>query len=148
MINKLAFSKKVVLQPLLSNLKSINQNDTLFQINKLDMALEENFNKRQKLMELYAKEYLESAIYTAQNTELLAEAQKLNEDKEKLYASVNEECGYLDALNKLIKYINSIERLKEFDADAFEEHVDHIIVFRRYEIGLALKCGLLLRERL
>ena len=49
-------------------------------------------------------------------------------------------------MNKLIKYINSIERLKEFDADAFEEHVDHIIVFRRYEIGLALKCGLLLRK--
>lgn len=148
MINKLAFSKKVVLQPLLSNLKSVNQNDTLFQINKLDMALEENLNKRQKLMELYAKEYLDSAIYTAQNTELLAEAQRINEDKEKLYTSVNEDCGYLDALNKLIKYINSIERLKEFDADAFEEHVDHIIVFRRYEIGLALKCGLLLRERL
>ena len=68
MINKLAFSKKVVLQPLLSNLKSINQNDTLFQINKLDMALEENFNKRQKLMELYAKEYL-SLQYTPHKTQ-------------------------------------------------------------------------------
>jgi len=65
-----------------------------------------------------------------------------------LYASVNDEYEHVEALIKLIKYINSTDTLTEFDIDAFEEHVDHIIVFKRYEIGLALKCGLTLRERL
>lgn len=148
MVNKLAFTKKVLLQPLLVSLKTVNQEEAISHINKLEEALEENFNKRQNLMNLFVKEYLEPAVYTAQNAELLAEATKLSEKKEVLYASVNDEYEHVEALNKLIRYINSTGTLTEFDADAFEEHVDHIIVFKRYEIGLALKCGLTLRERL
>ena len=47
---------------------------------------------------------------------------------------------------QFLDYVSEI--FTEFDADAFEEHVDYIIVFKRYEIGFVLKCGLTLRERL
>lgn len=100
------------------------------------------------LLDLFVKEYLEPAVYTAQHAGLIAEAKNLSDEKETLYASVNHEHEHIEALNKLIKYINSVGTLTEFDAGAFEEHVDHIIVFKRYEIGLALKCGTTLRERL
>ena len=148
MINKLVFSKKVLLQPLLANLKDLNQGEALARLDKLDVALEENLNKRQKITELFAKEYLETAVFNEQNSGLLAEAKQINDEKETLYASLAHEHEHLEALNKLIKYINSVGTLREFDEAAFEEHVKYIIVFKRFEIGFVLKCGLTLRERL
>lgn len=148
MINKLTFSKKVLLQPLLASLKDINQGEVLARINKLDTALEDNLSKRQKIMELFAKEYLEPAVFNDQNSGLLAEAKQISDEKEVLYASLAHEHEHLEALTKLIKYINSVGTLKEFDEAAFEEYVEYIIVFKRFEIGFVLKCGLTLRERL
>ena len=148
MINKLVFSKKVLLQPLLASLKDLNQGEALARINKLDTALEDNLNKRQKLTELFAKEYLETSVFNEQNSGLLAEAKQIGDEKEALYTSLSHEHEHLEALNKLIKYINSVGTRKEFDEAAFEEHVEYIIVFKRYEIGFVLKCGLTLRERL
>ncbi len=148
MINKLVFSKKVLLQPLLANLKDLNQGEALARLDKLDVALEENLNKRQKITELFAKEYLETTVFNEQNAGLLAEAKQIGDEKEALYDSLSHEHEHLEALNKLIKYINSLGTLKEFDEAVFEEHVEYIIVFKRYEIGFVLKCGLTLRERL
>lgn len=148
MINKLVFSKKVLLQPLQASLKDLNQGEALARLDKLDVALEDNLNKRQKITELFAKEYLETAVFTEQNSGLLAEAKQISDEKEALYASLAHEHEHLESLNKLIKYINSVGTLKEFDEAAFEEHVGYIIVFKRYEIGFVLKCGLTLRERL
>ena len=85
MINKLAFTKKVLLQPLLASLKAINQEAAIARINKLEAALEANFNKRQQLMNLFAKEYLEPAVFNDQNSGLLAEAKNLSDEKEALY---------------------------------------------------------------
>ena len=148
MINKLAFSKKVLLQPLLASLKDLNQGEALARLDKLDVALEDNLNKRQKITELFAKEYLETVVFNEQNSGLLAEAKQISDEKETLYASLAHEHEHLEALNKLIKYINSVGTLREFDEAAFEEHVKYIIVFKRFEIGFVLKCGLTLRERM
>ena len=148
MINKLVFSKKVLLQPLLASLKDLNQGEALARLDKLDVALEDNLNKRQKITELFAKEYLETAVFNEQNSGLLAEAKQISDEKESLYTSLSHENEHLEALNKLIKYINSVGTLKEFDEAAFEEHVKYIIVFKRFEIGFVLMCGLTLRERL
>lgn len=148
MINKLAFSRKVLLQPLLASLKDLNQGEALARINKLDEALEDNLNKRQKITELFAKEYLEPAVFNEQSSGLLAEAKQIGGEKEALYTSLAHEHEHLEALNKLIKCINGIGMLKEFDEAAFEEHIEYIVVFKRFEIGFVLKCGLTLKERL
>lgn len=148
MVNKLIFSKKVLLQPFLNSLKSIDQANALTRINELETALEQNFDRRQVLTNLLSKQYIEPALYAKQNSELLAEAVELRNEKEALYRSVNGELENAEAVSRLLKYINNRTGLAEFDADAFEEHVDHIIVYNRNEIGFALKCGLALKERL
>jgi site-specific DNA recombinase len=38
--------------------------------------------------------------------------------------------------------------IDKYNAEVFEAHIDHIIVYKRSEIGFALKCGLTLKERL
>ena len=65
-----------------------------------------------------------------------------------LYRTVNSELENVEDVNRLLKYINNSTNFAEFDAEAFEAHVDHIVVYNRNEIGFALKCGLILKERL
>ena len=148
MVNKLVFSKKVLLQPFLNSLKSINQANALVRINELETDLEQNFDRRQVLTNLLSKRYIEPALYAKQNSELLVEAEELRNKKEALYRSVNGELENVKALSGLLKYVNNSTGLVEFDADTFDAHVDHIIVYSRIEIGFALKCGLTLKERL
>ena len=65
-----------------------------------------------------------------------------------MYRSVNGELENAEAVNGLLKHINDSKGFTEFDAEAFEVHVDHIIVYSRSEIGFMLKCVLNLKERL
>ena len=148
MMNKLIFSKKVLLQPLLNSLKGIDQVNALSRIHELETALENNFDRRQVLTTLISKEYIEPALYAKQNSALLAKAEDLRNEKEALYRLVNGEFENAEAVNRLLKYINKSTRFEEFDAEGFEVHVDHIVVYNRCEIGFALKCGLTLKERL
>lgn len=148
MMNKLIFSKKVLLQPFLDSLKNLSQADSLARINELEKALEKNFERRLIITNLLSKEYIEPAIYAKQNSELLASAEELKNEKETLYRSVNSEFENAEAASKLLRYVNNSASLKKFDAEAFETHVNHIIVYSRSEIGFVLKCGLNLKERL
>lgn len=148
MMNKLVFSKKVVLRPLLNSLKNIDQADVLTRINELEAALEKNYDRRQTLTNLLSKQYIEPALYAKQNNELLAKAEELRNEKAALYRSVNGELENAEAVSRLLKCVNCIDGFTEFDAVAFEAHVNHIIVYSINEIGFALKCGLTLKERL
>lgn len=147
-MNKLIFSKKVLLQPFLNSLKNLSQANSLTRINELEKALEQNFDRRLVLTNLLSKEYIEPAIYAKQNSELLADAEELKNEKDALYRSVNSEFENAEAVSKLLRYVNNSASLKKFDAEAFETHVNHIIVYNRSEIGFVLKCGLNLKERL
>ena len=53
-----------------------------------------------------------------------------------------------EALAELLKYTGLGITLTGFDEALFTEHVDHIIVFERTEIGFAMKCGPVFRERI
>lgn len=72
----------------------------------------------------------------------------MRNEKENLYRSVNGEFENVEAVSRLLKYVNDSTGFTEFDAEAFKAHVDHINVYSRNEIGFALKCGLTLNERL
>lgn len=148
MTNKLVFSKKVVLLPLLNGLKNIDQTEVLAKINELEAVLEKKYDRRQMITNLLSKQYIEPTLYIEQNRELLAEAEKLRNEKEALYRSLDGEFENSKAVSRLLKYVNTIDRFAEFEPLAFEAHVDHIIVYSRNEIGFALKCGLNFKVRI
>ncbi len=148
MMNKLIFSKKVLLQPLLNSLRSIDQESTLSRLNDIEEALEQNFDRRQALTSLLSKSYIEPALYVQQNSEALAEAERLRKEKDILYRSINGELESAEEVGKLLNYVNRQTRIIEFEAEVFEAYVNRIIVYNRKEIGFELKCGLTLKERL
>ena len=52
------------------------------------------------------------------------------------------------SLKELLHYTAKGQMLSEFDEELFIKFVDHIIVYERTEIGFAMKCGPVFRERI
>lgn len=146
MMNKLSFGWKAVLKPLLDSLQQAKRTDGIGRINELESRLEKNLERRQVLIGLAAKGYLEPAVFNQENHELLAEAEEITEEKDRLSYAVNGELTKTEEVKKLIKYAGTAEMLTEFDGGLLEEYVEKIYVFSRTEIGFHMKCGLLLRE--
>lgn len=147
MMNKLIYGKKLILKPLLEALRGVSKTDNFLQIQALESKLEKINERRETLTHLMAKGYLESALFNQENNQLIQEEQELRLTKENLSQDVNGELTKIDEVSNLVKYVQKAEILTEFNAELFEEVVDHISVISREEIILELKCGLSLKER-
>ena len=51
-------------------------------------------------------------------------------------------------LKQLIKYASKKDHIERLDEDIFEQFVKRVIAFSPTEIGIELKCGITLRERM
>jgi site-specific DNA recombinase len=148
MINKLIFGHELILKPLLINLRSINYDDSLINIQELDKKLEENTKQQNVLVSLMTKGYLEPAVYNKSNNELLQEAEQLLHQIEALKKFLNNDTQHLSEVSELLQFTTKAKFLNSFAKDIFNRFVDRIIVYSRTEIGFELKCGITLKERL
>lgn len=146
MMNKLVFGRKVVLKTLLDALREMSRADGLWRINELESRLEKNLERRQVLMGLMTKGYLEPALFNQENNELLAEAEQMNIEKETLSFTINGELTRTEEVSRLLRFANKEVMLRAFDRDLFEEYVEQIMVCSRTEIAFHMKCGLILKE--
>jgi len=146
MMNKMVFGRKVVLKPLLDALRETSRTDGLWRINELESRLEKNLERRQVLMGLMTKGYLEPALFNQENNELLAEVEQMNIEKENLSFTINGELTRTEEVSRLLRFANKEEMLTVFDGDLFEDYVEQIVVCSRDEIAFHMKCGLILKE--
>ena len=146
MMNKLVFGRKQVLKPLLDALRETSRTDGLGRINELELRLEKNLERRQVLMGLMTKGYLEPALFNQENNELLTEAAQMNAEKENLSHAINGELTRTEEVSSLLRFANKEGMLTAFDGDLFEEYVEQIVVCSRTEIAFHMKCGLILKE--
>ena len=148
MMNKLIFAHKLVLKPLIESLRGINKADSILLINELEEKMEQNIKRRQTLVTLMTKGYLEPAVFNEENNELLREFDELQKEKDNLSYEINGELTKTEEVGKLYKFAQKAEILTSFDADVFKKYVDHIAVHTRTEVSFKLKCGLSLTERM
>ena len=99
-------------------------------------------------MQFFAKGLLDPAVYTEENAALNEEDVRLKAEKESLTTQVSGSHDQQEALLKLLKYTARGLTITEFDPELFTEHVDHIVIYERTEIGFAMKCGPIFRERI
>ena len=71
MMNKLIFGHQIVLRPLLMSLRGIDSNNSMETIQEIDKKLSDIEEQRKVLMGLQTRGYLEPAIFTRGNNELL-----------------------------------------------------------------------------
>lgn len=87
-------------------------------------------------------------MYAEESDTLVEEAQRLTNEQNLLTAQVSGSHERQETLEQLLKYTAKGRTLTEFDDALFTEQVDHIVVYKRTEIGFAMKCGDVFRERI
>lgn len=148
MINKLIFGRELMLKPLLEGLRIMSKSDNIHKLEALEKQIGDNASQEELLVKLMAKGYLEPALYNKEKNELVTEREKLTVEKDAIINDLNSELSKGQEVSNLIKFVNKLEPLSEFDDEAFDSHVEKIIVFSRQEIGFILKSGIALRERM
>lgn len=148
MMNKLTFARGKVLVPYSEMLKRGNDAGTLERLDEIDTLLEKNMDRRQQIMQFFTKGLLDPAIYAEENDALSEEERRLTAEKELLSGQMSGSHDQQEALTNLLRYTAKGRIITEFDDELFTEHVDHVIVYKRTEIGFAMKCGPIFRERI
>ena len=148
LMNKLTFARGKVLVPYLEMLKGSNDAATLERLDEIETLLEKNMERRQQIMQFFTKGLLDPAVYAEESDALGDEERRLSAEKDLLSGQMSGSYDQQEALTKLLKYTAKGKKLRTFDDDLFTEHVDHIVVFDRTEIGFAMKCGPTFRERI
>ena len=148
MMNKLIFGHQIVLRPLLMSLRGIDSNNSMELLQEIDKKLADIEEQRKVLMGLQTRGYLEPAVYTRGNNDLLQEAGQLQRRKESLISFISNDSRHLSEVSALLQFATKATMQSCFDGELFSRFVDHIIVYSRKEIGFVLKCGITLKERL
>lgn len=148
MMNKLTFGRSKVLVPLSEMFKTCRSTEVLSRINELDAQIEKNMERRQQILQFFTKGLLDPAVYTEENEALNEEDARLKTEKESLTTQVSGSHDQQESLSKLLKYTARGLMITEFDPELFTEHVDHIVIVSRTEIGFVVKCGPIFRERI
>lgn len=148
MMNKLVYSHRTILRPLLDALRSANDTGAYHKVAELESRMEEAIERSQVLTGLMTKGYLEPALFNKEKNALEAELENLQRQKDSLSRVLNGNLAKTEEVSRLLKFAAKAEMASDFDGDLFEEYVDRVVVYSRTEIGFELKCGLTLKERL
>ena len=148
MMNKLIFAKKEVLDPLLEGIRSESHKCNMHRINKIDEKLQRNADRRQTLVMLMTRGYLDPALFTSESNEISSETDALMAEKELLINTAVGSAEMTDALGELIRFVGHAELSPAFDGDLVERFLDKVTVSKRNEVIFHLKCGLDLTERI
>ena len=148
MLNKLIFARDKVLLPYANSLENALRTEYLEELNAIEEALEQNQEKRQQVTQLFTKGYLDPAIYAQQNDALIKQGEQLTAQQKAITARVSGGDKQKKALEDILHFTAKAEMQTEFDEALFTRFVHNVIVYSRTEIGFAMKCGPVFRERI
>ena len=148
MMNKLTFGRDKVLRPYSAGLEDIEKAEFLEELNALEDGMEENLQKRQQIKTLFSKGFIDPAVFAQENDSLVKDYEEMNTERNAIIRQISGGDEKKESLKELLHYTAKGQMLSEFDEELFIKFVDHIIVYERTEIGFAMKCGPVFRERI
>ena len=148
LINKLTYGRGKVLVPYSEMIKGGSDAVTLERLDEIDTLLEKNMERRQQILQFFSKGLLDPAVYAEENDALAEEERRLTSEKDVLSGQMCGTYEQQEALTHLLRYTAKGKMITAFDGELFTEHGDHVVIFGRTEIGFAMKCGPVFRERI
>jgi DNA invertase Pin-like site-specific DNA recombinase len=148
MMNKLVYSRKFLLQPLLEDLKeeaNINSDGQLISLTK---QIKTNDHKAETLTELMHAGLLDKAIYVNQTAKLEQDTYRCREEIKQLNGKNTDSANNFEDVRALLRWCQQGQMLTEFDGTLFQEFVRQVVVNSSNEATFNLKCGLSLPEKL
>ena len=148
MMNKLIAGRNQVLKPLQDAFKNVDNSANEAAIQKIDKLIEESTEQRLKIKNLFAKSYLEPAIYWKEDNDLQAKITELSEERA-LLSQINDGTGKkMKSLKELLHFTDGHEPITEFDGELVERFMESAKITSRSSVTFILRCGLELKERL
>jgi hypothetical protein len=146
MLNKLIFSRMILLRPYYNALRVAGSDENLQRIMSLKERIQKNTDRKCELKKLRVKGIIDAVMYTQE----LNRIGKQNEESRREIQSLgNIESGLmLRETEKLVHFIDTADMQDTYNEELFLSFVDSIIVYSRDCIGFKLKCGLTLKEAL
>lgn len=147
MMNKLAYSRKIILGPLYDAVNKIDEGCDLVRIDTIDNRMEQLNEERNTLIGLMTKGFLEPALFNKERNALDNEIKNLTAEKTNLVISFTSGKSQADEVKDLLDYVSKDKFDGIYTDEAFEKFVESIIVNSRYELTFKMKCGLSIDER-
>ena len=148
MLNKLIFSRKMLLRPLYESIRSESTDESVQRMQELQKMLEKNTEKKHTLRQLRAQEIIDNVMYNQELNLLRKAADEYRNELAVLSCYTSAEAHEVTELEKLLRLAESEPVIESFDDELFSSFVDHIVVYGREYIEFKLKCGLTLKERI
>ncbi len=146
MMNKLIAGKNTMLKPFVDTLRGGNNKDRLRHILELDKKIEKLNEQAQVLTKLLSSGYIELDVFYAENNNISLELDELEKEKARLSSIISGDLNHLNEAQKLLRFINKSDCIKDFIDDTFSEFVEKITIEDRLKFTFHLKCGLNLTE--
>lgn len=147
MMNKLAYSRKIILGPLYDSISKNQEECDLERIDAIDKRMEQLTEERNTLIGLMTKGFLEPALFSKERNALDSEIKNLTTEKTNLVMSFTSGTSQADEVKALFDYVSKDKFDGNYTDEAFEKYVENINVNSRDELTFKLKCGLSLKER-
>lgn len=144
MLNKLIFSRKLLLKPLYDSIRADSTDESIQRMQELQKLLEKNTEKKNTLRQLRAQEIIDNVMYNQELNLLRKSADEYKNELAILSCYTSAEAHEITELEKLLRFAETATVIKDFSDDLFITFVDHIIVYGREYIEFKLKCGLTL----
>ncbi len=147
MMNKLAFSNKLILEPLFKSISQIDEESDRERIDAIDKRMEQLMEERNTLITLMAKGFLEPAFFNQERNLLDNEIKNLTCEKTSLLNNSTSGALRANEIKDLIDYVSADDFNGDYTEELFAEFVEQILVNSRDELTFKMKCGLSLKEK-
>ena len=146
MVNKLIFSRKFLLEPLVEQLRADQNQEQAVELSQVETELEATKNKQGNLQQLWNQELIEKDFFTKQDTELAQKIANLQNEIERIKQLLGGQDSKLPLAHELLKLCQRSDYLTTFNAELFEQIIEKITVDQGHNLTFHLKCGLNLIE--
>lgn len=146
MVNKLIFSQKFLLKPLVKQLQARQSQEQVAKLSQVETELNETQSKQDNLQQLWKQELIEKDFFTKQDTELEQKIANLQSEIERIKQLLGSQDSKLSLAHELLKLCQRSDYLTAFDNQLFEQIVESITIDPDHNIIFHLKCGLNLIE--
>lgn len=146
MLNKLIFSRKMILRPLYEAIRSDSTDESVQRMQELQKLIEKNTEKKNTLRQLRAQSIIDNVMYNQELNLLRKASDDYRNELAVLSCYTSAEAHEVTELEKLLRFAESAPIIEQFDDELFQTFVDHIVVYGRDCIEFKLKCGLTLKE--
>ena len=148
MMNKLIFSQKFLLQPLLEELQNQANSNSNGELGKLAEQIKANDHKAETLTRLMQSGLLDKAIYVNQTAKLEQDTYQCRQKIKLLNSQNTDSANNFEEVRSLLRWCQKGQTLTSFNPNLFQTFAQQIIVNDPTEVIFKLKCALELTERL